>query len=227
MREEPGDLEEQVRDHLLRNVQLVLHEIRQPLAAIFALAEAARSRPGVPVEVRTYLAQIVEQAGEISGAAWSVLAPGNAGTDSDAEPVDVDEVVASVLDGFRLTWPGTFVRHGDRARSPVAGDRASVRRCLVNVVENAVRAAGSSGKVTLTVRRGAEAVTILVEDDGPGFGHGPRGTGLGIEVTRQSLAAIGGHLAAGVPSRTGGGAVALSLPLAAAPGYAGRPVRAM
>jgi signal transduction histidine kinase len=188
---------------------LLLHEIRQPLAVVFALAEAARSRPGVPADVHRYLERIVEQAKEIGDAAASVLDPRAA----DTGPVDLDEVVDSVLSGFAHTWSGALSRRGAREGLVVHGDRATVRRCLVNVVDNAVRAAGVHGSVTVTVRRGATSVRVLVEDDGPGFGSMPGGSGLGLLVTRHELEAMGGSLATGLPSSHGGGRVAISLPL--------------
>jgi signal transduction histidine kinase len=190
----------------------VVHEIRQPLAAIFALADVARRSPGVPAEVRGYLALIIEQASEVSAAAWSVLEGPTTGAASDgSEAVDVGDVVASVLQGFALSWGGTFTCSGDLDGVSVLGDRATVRRCLVNIVDNAVRAAGPHGKVTVTVRRGAGMLRILVEDDGPGFGNVPTGTGLGIELTRKALEAMGGALSVGAPGSLGGAAVTLFL----------------
>jgi signal transduction histidine kinase len=104
----------------------------------------------------------------------------------------------------------------------------TLRRCLVNVVDNAVRAAGPAGKVVLTVRRGPEAVRIDVEDDGPGFGHVPSVSGLGLAVTRQALEAVGGSLSVGLPSGIGGARVALVLPAwLAGDAYVGQPERAV
>jgi signal transduction histidine kinase len=184
----------------------VVHEIRQPLAAIFALADVARRSPGVPAEVRGYLALIIEQASEVSAAAWSVLEGPTTGAASEGS-----EAVTSVLQGFALSWGGTFTCSGDLDGVFVLGDRATVRRCLVNIVDNAVRAAGPHGKVTVTVRRAAGMLRILVEDDGPGFGNVPTGTGLGIELTRKALEAMGGALSVGAPGSLGGAAVTLFL----------------
>jgi signal transduction histidine kinase len=211
LRQQPDVADEDVQREVERMLHLVLHEIRQPVAAIFALTEAARSLPEVPESVAVYLDQIVSQAVEIVEAASDVLAPEPAPTDLGVEPADVDEIIDSVLEAYGLTWAGTLARQGDRESTPILGSRVGVRRCLMNVVDNAVRAAGPMGTVTLTVRRETDAVTIVVEDDGPGFGRGPRGTGLGIEVARQGLSAIGGHLSVGAPSSAGGGRVLLVL----------------
>jgi signal transduction histidine kinase len=228
VRQRPNPGDDAVRRRLEQGVRLVLHEVRQPLAAIFALAEAARTLPELPAEAHGYLTEIIRQADEVSSAAVSVLDPEGAATPVGAGPVDADEVVDSVIRAFGLTWSGTLVRDGDRGPTPIGGDRATVRRCLVNLVDNAARAAGPAGTVVLSVQRGVTSVRILVEDDGPGFGHGPSGTGLGIEATRRSLAAIGGHLSTGVRSGVGGGSMALHLPAPAAElDFARRPLRGM
>jgi signal transduction histidine kinase len=221
-------VEEQVDDRVEQTLKVVMHEIRQPLAALFALAEAARSQPGLPAEARNLLTQIIEQAQEVAAASWSVLEPQVVAGGRRPGEVDAGEVVESVLDGFALTWTGSLTRSGDRDGLVVEGSRAALRRCLVNVLDNAVRAAGPSGRVAVTTRRTGPMVRILVEDDGPGFGHVAGRTGLGLRVTRQVLEAMGGELAVGPPSRAGGGSVALLLRAVAADVRGSdRPVRAV
>jgi signal transduction histidine kinase len=221
-------LEEEVDLRVEQTLKVLLHEVRQPLAAIFALAESARTQPDVPADVQSLLARIIEQTQEVAGATWSVLEPQAPADGHRADEVDADEVVESVLDGFALTWTGSLTRSGDHGELAVEGSRAALRRCLVNVLDNAVRAAGPTGRVVVTTRRTGKVVRILVEDDGPGFGKVPGRTGLGISVTRQVLAAMGGELVLGLPTRSGGGSVALLL-RAATPDRRrhGRPVRAV
>lgn len=191
-----------------------LHEIRQPLSALFALAECVRLTPGLPEVAQQYLARLVEQAGEISGAAASALDRSGAGS---ADVVRMDEVLESVLESFALTWPGRLVRCGSDGSDSVPGRRAVVRRCLVNLIDNATRAAGPEGNVVVTVERGAGRLHVQVEDDGPGFGRIPRGAGLGIELTRRALTPLGGNLALGVSGGLLGACVVLSLPVVSAP----------
>jgi signal transduction histidine kinase len=205
---------------------IVLHEIRQPVSVVLALAEAARRAAGVTPEVRDYLDRIIDQAEELAGVTRSMVEPPVCADSQHMGEVDADEVVTSVLDAFALTWTGSLERSGGRGELPVAGDRSLLRRCLVNVVDNAVRAAGPGGRVVVTTRCTPTTVEVLVEDDGPGFGKVPGRTGLGLEVCRQVLADIGGELVVGSPARSGGGSVALVL-RAAASGLrrTGRPVR--
>jgi signal transduction histidine kinase len=207
-------------------LRVAMHEIRQPLAAVFALAESARSLPGVPPEVERRLDQIIEQAQEVSGVLTSALSRTLGEPVADSGPTDVDEVVDSVVQAFRLTWSGTNTARSNRRGSWVVGGRDELRRALMNVVDNAVRAAGPRGRVLVTVRPGPASVRILVEDDGPGFGKVDGGTGLGLVITRQALEALGGGLSILLPSREAGGCVALSLPLAAPGEDADQPVPA-
>lgn len=77
-------------------------------------------------------------------------------------------------------------------------------RVLSNLVDNAARAAGPAGNVTLEIQQDTRTI-IDVADDGPGFGAGPPGTGsLGLEVITALLEACGGSLE--VDSPPGGGA---------------------
>jgi signal transduction histidine kinase len=202
----------EVAQLLARRVGLLLHELRQPLAAVFALAESVRSAPNLPDDVRDRLELLIEQAQEVSGAASSVLEFPAENGPADV-PSDVDEVLDSVLAGFGAVWSGTLDRRGVRGRLLVGSGRERLRRCLVNLVENAVRAAGSAGTVTVTVTRRAGNVRLAVEDDGPGFGHVPSGSGLGLDMVRQTVALAGGTLAVGLPSASGGARVVICLPV--------------
>ena len=63
-------------------------------------------------------------------------------------------------------------------------DRGLLFEALANLVDNALKFAGSGAHVRLALEGGAGAVPLVVEDDGPGLGDkvAPRGTGLGQRV---------------------------------------------
>jgi signal transduction histidine kinase len=212
-------LEEATVESLARHrLRAVLHDLRQPLAAVFALAEAARSVPEVPAEARDCIDLLVEQAQEVASVAAAGLtddgaAPDARTTPDDDGPVDLGRVLDSVVDSFAVTWTGRLQRTGWLGRLPVAGDRVTLRRCLVNLLENATRAAGPDGTVAVTVQRTGASVRIVIDDDGPGFGRVPAGSGLGLDATRRAVEPLGGMLSAGLPSAGGGARVALSFPL--------------
>ena len=206
-------VEEQVAVAVEDRMKTLLHEIRQPLSAVLALAEAGRNHPDVSDGLLECLAHIIQQVQEVSGAARSVVAPPRAGSGQDFSRLDLDEVIESVVESVRLTSDAALLRSGERGGwLRIRGSREAVRRCLVDVVDNAARAAGPDGTVVVSLQRSPDAVRILVEDDGPGFGRAPSGTGLGLVITRETLASMGGTLSIGLPSRLGGAGVALTLP---------------
>jgi two-component system, NtrC family, sensor kinase len=102
----------------------------------------------------------------------------------------------------------------------VMADDAQLRQALLNLVRNAADALGEIGGGQIWLRsryrKGARAVEILVEDDGPGiaeelhaklfepfFSTKEGGTGLGLAMTHQIIREHGGEIA--VDSRPGHG----------------------
>ena len=213
------DLDDAVMAQVQKRLMLAVHEIRQPLSAMLALAEAAATVSPEPAMTKAYLDQIVEQVHEASDVVSSVLLLRVAATESlEPSPVVVGEVVDSALRSIRIRWKGRLVHEGSLHGATTCGDRGLIRRSVCNVVENAVRAAGPRGQVTVTERLDGNWIRIVVEDDGPGFGRIPSGSGLGLAVTRANLRAVGGSLSIGVRSNLGGAHVTLCLP--AQPGTA-------
>jgi signal transduction histidine kinase len=92
-------------------------------------------------------------------------------------------------------------------------DVDQVTQVLVNLVSNALDAAGEGGHVGVTFASGADAGVLTVWDDGPGFTGDPgrvfapwyttkpRGTGLGLAITQRLVRAHGWKID---PEREGG-----------------------
>jgi len=109
-----------------------------------------------------------------------------------------------------------------------AADQAKLTQVLLNLLQNAVEATGSSGggSVRLRARRTPRHVSLDVEDDGPGlqspdapifdafFSTKEGGTGLGLAITHRIVTDHGGTI--GVSSKTGRTTFRVTLPLAEA-----------
>ncbi len=184
------------------------HDLRQPVATILMLAAAASMEPGVPPRVRHYLDEITGQATWISDMVHELVHQGAPAQPEEVNVVSVIRQVAAMAaaSGIRTS---ISVIAGRSAR--VSVDRILVGRAIANLVDNAVRAAGPEGEVCLTVRSRSRDVVIIVEDNGPGFGEAPGGTGLGLSMTAFVASTCGGRLALQA-SPLGGGHVALTLP---------------
>ena len=89
----------------------------------------------------------------------------------------------------------------------VRADGALLRRALLNLVINALKACAPGGRVTVSAQRGARGVYIAVEDDGVGiapedlekvsspyFSRFESGTGLGLSIVDQVARAHGWRL---------------------------------
>ncbi len=151
---------------------------------------------------------------------------------SDAAPITpvrmdlsalVDAIASEQLD------MGHDVILGQVDRAIVMGDGAALRRCLGNIIDNALRY-GRSAEIALQVTQGV--ANVVVDDRGPGvapelidrlvdpFFRGEQsrnretgGVGLGLSIALKIAEQHGGAIA--LENRDGGGLrVKLTLPLA-------------
>lgn len=181
------------------------HDMRQPLAAITALASAAEAQPGVPEVVRSCLERIAEEARQMLALCRHVL-------DQPAAPalVPVGHLAYEVTRTCQAATTCRIELAVDHVLAVV--DEVGLRRALWNLLDNAERAAGPKGRVRLEVVRDDQTVRISVGDSGPGFGAGTHGAAsLGLQIVRRLAHQHGGQVDIGT-SDLGGALVTLSLP---------------
>jgi signal transduction histidine kinase len=205
----------------------VAHEINNPLGVILGYAKLLRKKcDGTMAADLAVIEDETLRAKEIVDGLLDLSRPLPAG----AEVVDLralsDDVVSRL--GEARLLDGVAVKVDGAARAP--GHPEKLRQVLVNLVRNAVEAAGAGGRVEVRLVERDGAAEVAVEDSGPGipperrdrlfepfFTTKPRGTGLGLAVSRAIARAHGGDLAAGAAAE-GGARFALRLPLARAEG---------
>lgn len=204
--------EMQVTPGFAPRLQEICHDMRQPVASVFALAAAALAEPGLPKAACARMEEIIKQAEWLADLIKHALynpalgSPGSCQTDLLAL---AHEAVAAEC----VTWEGE-ARLGASARPVLTSVHpVLLRRMVTNLLSNAMRAAGPSGMVTVEVGQRDGSAWLCVEDTGPGFGKIEKGLGLGLTAVLRDAIRHGGRLECS--DGPGGGArVSLSLPLA-------------
>jgi signal transduction histidine kinase len=176
-------------------VRKLAHDLRQPIAAIRALAAAAAADAQAPEAVLQRLRQIGDEANWISKLIDDLLADFRSHPAHPLEPVELCTLLRDVVISERLTYRGRIAcDYASGEGSYVIAPATRLRRAVANVLANATRAAGSAGNVRLTERAYGDMRVIEIADDGPGFGQVPQAHGLGLQITRQVLAECRGRM---------------------------------
>ncbi len=189
----------------------IVHEVSQPLATIATYAHACRSlltpHMGALRETLGKLEAEVLRVGEIVDRLRDFLSHGALRSVSLDLAEIAHRIVAALDDEAHIRGVAVSV---DAQPSPkVAGDRMQIEQVLVNLLRNAIDAAGESRdkQVRVAIRRCDGEVQVEVEDSGPGVSpeisehlfepfetNKPRGMGLGLSLSRRMVEAHGGRL---------------------------------
>jgi signal transduction histidine kinase len=169
------------------------HDMRQPVASIIVLADAALTEPAIPSDVRVRLDLIREQAEWLGDLLQDLLEPQGAKA-SNAKSQDLTRIACDVVQSEQATYRGDLRLQWSGGNASVRGNAIELRRAVANLLSNATRAAGPDGTVVVELHRMEEHVVLTVDDDGPGFGLIRRGVGLGLRGVARSLKSCGGHI---------------------------------
>jgi signal transduction histidine kinase len=180
----------------LDTVRALCHDLREPLAAILLLAGAEGG------DVRRRLDGILDQAQWLSDMVEGVI--GGAADDRHGRVDVVDLASRCVLRAQHTARCEIgFISTG---RAIAVAAPVALSRAISCALDNAVRAAGAGGCVTVDVTGTAQEIIIRVIDDGPGLGFVPIQNSLGLTITRALVSACGGGFE--LKPGTGGGMVA-------------------
>ncbi|GAA2161196.1 histidine kinase [Humibacillus xanthopallidus] len=214
-------------------VAWVSHDLRTPLAGIWAISEAVED--GVATDVPAAMRQVrasVHQMGDLVDTLLALSRLQAADPALQMTVVDVGDLVSEAVAALRPLADVEGVRLAGSAAPMVRAVVApgEVRRAVANLVVNGIRHTPRGGEVTTTVTRDADAVVVAVVDECGGIpddvigrvfetgyrataartpGEG-RGSGLGLAIVAGVARAHGGS--ADVVNVDGGCRFTLRLP---------------
>jgi signal transduction histidine kinase len=186
----------------------IVHDLRNPLGAIYAAAEMLIHLDLESAQVQRLATNIFRAAGRMGEllADLNSLAYGNAGT---AEICDLREVIAAATNA---AWPATdngiqiVLEVPEGIELPLI--RPRIQSVFFNLIVNALEAMPTGGRLHMRAREAGSCVLIEFEDTGPGIPRGIRdrlfepfvtsgkqdGLGLGLALARQTILNHGGDL---------------------------------
>ncbi|GAA3546745.1 sensor histidine kinase [Nocardioides daeguensis] len=192
------------------------HELRSPLAVLRQTVEVARRHPDSTTVARLADEVAVEET-RMEGLVRALLVLARLDDQDPAtlEVVDLDDLVLAEVDRLRASQRASG--HTDDVRLDInrvsagqtVGDPALLAQIVVNLLENAVRHATATVRITLDEKN--DHVVLSVEDDGHGIAPADRervferfarldearardvgGAGLGLAIVQKAVAALGG-----------------------------------
>jgi K+-sensing histidine kinase KdpD len=225
---------DELKTALLRAVS---HDLRSPLTAIIAAAEALSSSRIEEADRRALAEAVTAEASRLSGLVDKLLDLSRLEA-GQAEPrpdwCSIEEVIASAVES--LGGHGRLVRIDLDPDLPlIRADAAQLERAIANLLENAV--SFSAGEHALVRSRAAhDRLMIRVVDRGPGIpyadlenvfepfyksaGDRHEGSGLGLAIVRGLIEVNGGRVwAESTPGQ--GTSFVIEMPLAASPERSG------
>jgi two-component system phosphate regulon sensor histidine kinase PhoR len=206
------------------------HELRTPLAAVYGAARTLRRTDiEIPADQRDrFLEIIVSETERLTSIVSQILLAGQleeGRVDVATAATDLRPLAESVLDSARLRAPDQIELRLEQNGAPAVAlaDEDKLRQVLVNLLDNAIKYSPDGGDVVVEVAGGHGRVSLAVRDRGLGIPQGEQerifekfyrldpaltrgvgGSGLGLFISRELVARMGGSLT--VRSQPGDGA---------------------
>ncbi len=189
------------------DVQGLLHDLGHQLMTLSLLAEPLRADSTLSADARQRMELVLREMFRALDMVTDTVAAPGADQHSGAGPADVRELAGQVAQLSGLAYD-TKVELLPGPPATMQGRPMMIWRVLTNLVDNAARAAGPQGHVSIGIAVDqAGRVVIEVTDDGPGLDGGPAGlAGLGLSVVGGLVRESGGAVSAG-PAPGGGTSV--------------------
>ncbi|MDX2149232.1 MAG: ATP-binding protein [Bryobacteraceae bacterium] len=215
------------REELIRQERLstiarlassIVHDLRNPLAAIYGGAELL-SDEAVPEPQRRRLASNVLRASQRIQGMLNDLANVTRGKSAERDSVSLRDLLELAVENSRALADAHEVRvvlePGEDAEARV--EKGRLERVFLNLISNAIEAMPNGGEVRISLRNDAGETRIDFRDTGPGLLPEVRdrlfqpfvtkgkknGLGLGLALSRQTLLDHGGDIEVSSPPGQG------------------------
>jgi signal transduction histidine kinase len=189
-------------------IRMMSHEVNNSVGASGSLLQsslsyAAQLAPADRADFERALQIAIDRMGQLNAFMRSFAdvvrlpAPVLQPTDLREMLAGIETLTAQLRRERNITW--RWDEHG--SLSLLALDRAQIEQALVNVVKNAIEAAGDGGTVTIRLDADGNRPRLTIEDSGPGipdevrehlftpfFTTKPGGQGIGLTMVQEILA---------------------------------------
>jgi signal transduction histidine kinase len=187
----------------------IVHDLRNPLAAIYGGAEMLVDTELSPPQMKRLAANIYRASRRIQELLQDLVNVSR-GKSEAAEMCNLREVVQAACDASAAAADAQNVRiifePGQEIELPI--ERARMERVFLNLIDNALEAMPEGGAIFITEQMAADSVFIQFADTGPGILPSIRaklfepfvsagkknGLGLGLALSRQTVIDQGGEI---------------------------------
>ena len=208
----------QAREDLIRQERIstigrlsgsIVHDLRNPLAAIYGGAEMLVDGDLPPIHVKRLAGNIYRASRRIQELLQDLLDVSR-GKGRPPEICRLRDVASAACDSLTATAEaqGVNVRLAIAPEIELPLEAGRMERAFVNLIGNALEAMPEGGEVRISAALEGDSVLVQVEDDGPGIAPEIRsqlfqpfvsagkrnGLGLGLALTRQTVLEHGGDL---------------------------------
>ena len=203
----------------------LVHDLRNPLAVIYASAEMLSETDFSPANVKRLGTNIFRSAAQVKYMLED-LVDASRGRPGKTETSPLAEIIRSSWEyvGARAENAAVSIVVAVPEECSVAVERHRIERVFMNLFSNAIEAMEGGGTVTVTASLIGTGVHIEVQDTGPGvdpkilpdlfeplnLGSKKGGMGLGLALSRQTVVDNGGDM--GVDPGAAGARFWLTLP---------------
>jgi signal transduction histidine kinase len=185
----------------------IVHDLRNPLAAIYGGAEIMVDSEIAPPQLKRLAGNIYRASRRIQELLQDLVNVGRGKTEG-AEVCRLYEVAAAACDSLApaAEAQGVTVRIEVPESIELPIERARVERVFINLVDNALEAMPAGGAIHIGATVDSDAATIHVTDTGPGispdirehlfqpFVSSGKKNGLGLALSRQTILDHGGDM---------------------------------